>query len=72
MLNPMLLQPDKVEKRKQDRAVVQEFAPLVVGHSLGTANPRPSVGLFIGRLLIRMGHKLAKQDSELKGIRQNA
>ncbi len=72
MLNPMFLQPNHTEKRKHRRAATQEFSTFNVEHCLDTANPRPSMGLFIGRLLIRMGQKLSKQDGELKGIRQNA
>jgi len=69
MLNPWL-QPGPTEKRRQNRTA-QELSAQIYSHSLDTSTPRPSVGLWVGKLLIRMGEKLAKQDDQLKSIREN-
>ena len=34
--------------------------------------PHPAPGLWLGKLLIRMGEKLTKQNIELKGTKQSA
>ncbi len=71
MLNPFLQSmPD--EKQRQAHANNEEFNAQMYGHSLDTSKPHPSVGLWVGRLLIRMGEKLTKQDTELHSIKENS
>ena len=72
MLNPIILQPERKDKRSKNSAAAPEFSTEIYGHSLDTSTPRPSVGLLVGRLLIRMGQKLAKEDVDLKISRENA
>ncbi len=71
MLNPFIQIGTEEDRRKGaneiDKAVVQAY-----GHSLDTASPRPAMGLWLGRLLIRMGQKLAKEDRNLKMNRERA
>ncbi len=71
MLNPFLQpMPEKQKHQVQtdsDMPKVQMY-----GHSLDTATPRASVGLLVGRLLIRMGQMLAKQDSEPDNTKEKA
>ena len=71
MLNPFL-QPRSAEKTRQHRAGAEDLPAQIHGHSLDTSTPHPSMGLWIGRLLIRMGEKLAQQDIELKTTRENS
>jgi len=71
MFNPFL-QPLPTEKRRHNPATNGDFPAEFYGHSLDTSSPRPSVGLWIGRLLIKMGEKLAKQDVELKTTRETS
>ncbi len=42
------------------------------GHSIDTASPRPSMGLWVGRLLIRMGERLTKQNVSLNTNKEKA
>ena len=71
MLNPFIQIGTEEDRRKGaseiDKSVVQAY-----GHSLDTASPRPAMGLWLGRLLIRMGQKLAKEDMNLKVNRERA
>lgn len=71
MLNPFIQLGPK-EEGNQKNAAAEEFSVQMYGHSLDTSTPRPSMGLWVGRLLIRMGQKLTKQDAQLKSIRENA
>lgn len=71
MLNPFFLQPES-HKGKKNSAAEEEFSAQLYGHSLDTSTPRPSVGLWVGKLLIRMGHKLTKQDDELSSFKEHA
>ena len=50
----------------------EEYASHLTGYSVDTASPRPPMGLWLGRLLIRMGQKLTKEDADLKITRENA
>lgn len=70
MFNPFLQQPLPTEKRHHSQAINGDLPAGFYGHSLD--KDRPSVGLRIGRLLIRMGEKLAKQDVELKTTRETS
>lgn len=71
MMNPLIpmLPPEKRRKPvpESEEAYVQMY-----GHSVDSASPRPSMGLFLGRLLIRMGQKLTKEELPLESSRQNA
>jgi hypothetical protein len=71
MLNPFL-QPIRPEKPHRTSAAAEEAAAQFHGHSLDTASPHASVGLWVGRLLIRMGKQLAHQDHELKELKERA
>jgi hypothetical protein len=71
MMNPLIpmLPPEKRQKpvRESEEAYIQMY-----GHSVDSASPRPSMGLFLGRLLIRMGQKLTKEEFPLESSRENA
>ena len=70
MLNPFL----QTEPGKNRRLIMggnEESAAQEFGHTLKGAS-RPSLGLLIGRMLIRMGKKLSKEDIALKSARENA
>ncbi len=71
MLNPFIQIGTEEDRRKgageSEKPVVQLY-----GHSADTASPRPAMGLWLGRLLIRMGKKLAKEDMNLKMNRERA
>lgn len=71
MLNPFL-QPIRPDKQRRTTAAAEEAAAQMYGHSLDTASPHPSVGLWVGRLLIRMGEMLAHQDNEMKELKERA
>ncbi|HEX8992549.1 MAG TPA: hypothetical protein VF784_12795 [Anaerolineales bacterium] len=70
MLNPFI-QIGADEKRRKSMNEAEEY-PQMNGYSVDTASPRPPMGLWLGRLLIRMGRKLAKEDVDLKISRENA
>ncbi len=71
MLDPFVqIVSDEREKKLTGRA--RESIAEMYGHSVDTASPRPSMGLWVGRLLIRMGEKLTKQNPALKANRENA
>jgi hypothetical protein len=42
------------------------------GHSIDTSTPHPSMGLWVGKLLIRMGEKLAGRNAVLKTDKEKA
>jgi len=71
MLNPFL-HPMPEQKPRQNHGEVEEYTAQMYGHSLDTASPRPSVGLWVGRLLIRMGHMLTKEDADLQTSREHS
>ena len=71
MLNPFL-QTQSAEKRRKIIGGTEEFAAQQHGQALGSLTPRPSLVLWAGRLLIRMGEKLAKEDIDLKTTRESA
>lgn len=71
MLNPFI-QVGADEKRRKHMNEAEEYASHLTGYSVDTASPRPPMGLWLGRLLIRMGQKLAKEDADLKVTRENA
>jgi len=70
MLNPFM--QDLPRKRNgrvsKNESLAAEQKPVVVE----TFTRRPSAGLWLGKLLIRMGEKLAKQDVQWKGTKQSA
>lgn len=71
MLNPFL-QPVPTEKHPKKTKASDAMAFEVYGHSLDTSSPRSNVGLLVGKLLIRMGEKLVKEENGLKSTRENA
>ena len=60
------------EKGRKINARKSESIAEIYGHSIDTASPRPSMGLWVGRLLIRMGQKLTKQDVSLGTEKEEA
>lgn len=71
MLNPFVqLVSDEREKKISGRT--GESIAEMVGHSIDTASPREPMGLWLGKLLIRMGEKLSGQDSTLKATKEKA
>ncbi|MGE5072389.1 MAG: hypothetical protein ACM3MF_03100 [Anaerolineae bacterium] len=69
MLDPFVqLVSDEREKKFNGRT--GESIAEIVGHSIDTASPREPMGLWLGKLLIRMGEKLAGQDSALKDTKE--
>jgi hypothetical protein len=70
MLNPFL-QPQPDNKQRKTTLSNEEFSAQMYGHSLDTSTPHPSVGLWVGRLLIRMGEKLTKHDKDLQTLKDN-
>lgn len=70
MLNPFL-QPIRPDRQRHTNAASEEAAAQMYGHSLDTASPHPSVGLWVGRLLIRMGETLTRQNHELKELKEH-
>ncbi len=60
------------EKGKKLNGRAGESIAEMYGHSIDTASPRPSMGLWVGRLLIRMGEKLTKQDVSLNTDKEKA
>ncbi len=71
MLNPFI-QIGAEEKRRKTMNEAEEYASQLTGYSVDTASPRPPMGLWLGRLLIRMGQKLAKENADLKITKENA
>jgi len=70
MLNPFIQSPRTENDRPtltDDEALVQ-----IYGQCLNADVSQPSVGLWVGKLLIRMGEKLAKEDMQLKSSREHA
>ena len=49
----------------------EDFAQFY-GHSLDTSTPRPSVGLWFGRLLIRMGARISGERVTLNSSKESA
>jgi hypothetical protein len=70
MLNPFIQSP----RTEKDRPRLTEDEALVQlhGQSLNKDAAQPSVGLWVGKLLIRMGEKLTKEDMQLKSTRERA
>ena len=71
MLNPFV-QFVSDERGKKLAGPTGDSIGEMYGHSIDTASPRPSVGLWVGKLLIRMGQKLTKEDIPLKMDREDA
>jgi hypothetical protein len=76
MLDPFVqIVSDEREKkltRRTGHGRIGETIAEMYGHSMDTASPRPSMGLWLGRLLIRMGEKLSNQNPSLKSDREKA
>ena len=70
MLNPFIqnLPPKKLNSKAKNDDLTAEQYP---GAAENLA-PRVDAGLWLGKLLIRMGEKLVKQDIEMKGTKQSA
>ena len=71
MLDPFVQIVTDEKGRKLNDRTGKTIAEMY-GHSIDTASPRPSMGLWVGRLLIRMGEKLTKQDVSLKTEKEEA
>jgi hypothetical protein len=71
MLNPFL-QPVPAKKQAHPQNDRDELTATLYGHSLDTAVPQANVGLWVGKLLIRMGEKLANEDIQSKKSAENA
>ncbi len=71
MLDPFV-QIVSDEKGKRLHTTGGETFGEMYGHSIDTASPHPGVGLWLGKLLIRMGQKLAKQEVSMKMDREKA
>jgi hypothetical protein len=71
MLNPFIQSPHSHKTRKVRDETEESFAQMY-GRSVDSASPRPSMGLFFGKLLIRMGEKLVKENVPLKSRREHA
>ncbi len=69
MLNPYL-QSNLKEKTRKDSPAPGELSAQRVARAIAASAPRSSAGLWLGRLLIRIGEKLAK-DSQFNTIREN-
>ncbi len=70
MINPFIqnLPPKKLDgTTKNDALAAEQYA-----RAIENPIPRVNAGLWLGKLLIRMGEKLAKQDIEMKGTKQSA
>ena len=71
MLDPFIqIVADEKGRKLNDRT--GETIAEMYGHSVDTASPRPSMGLWVGRLLIRMGEKLTKQSGSLRTEKEEA
>ncbi len=71
MLDPFVqFAADERDKKLTSRT--GETIAEMYGHSADTASPQPSMGLWLGRLLIRMGEKLSKQDLPLRADKEKA
>ena len=72
MLDPFLQQLPPKEPQslfsESEEHLAQRHGRLVQG----PAGHRSGPGLWLGKLLIKMGAKLAKQDVELKAMREHA
>lgn len=71
MYDPLMHMPQP-DKRQDPWLDTEEAMGQMYGRSVSSASPRPSMGLFIGKLLIRMGQKLVKDESALKHIGPDA
>ena len=71
MLDPFIQIVADEKGRKLNDRTGKTIAEMY-GHSVDTASPQPSMGLWLGRLLIRMGEKLAKQDGSLRTEKEEA
>ncbi len=71
MLDPFVqIVSDEREKKLTGRA--GESIGEMYGHSVDTASPHPSMGLWVGKLLIKMGEKLAGKDVSLAANKEEA
>jgi hypothetical protein len=71
MMNPFLqVPPPKADKSRL--ALSEEQAAHQYSRTVSIPAPRSNLGLFIGKLLIRMGKKLAEQDIEMKTSKEHA
>ena len=70
MLNPYIqnLPPKRTDKTaKNDNLAAEQYA-----RTIENSASEVDAGLWLGKLLIRMGEKLTKQHVELKGTKQSA
>ncbi len=70
MLNPFIQSPS-AEKHRHVTSEIEDALVQRPGSALRTAI-HPSAGLWLGKLLIRIGQKLVGQDVPLKSRRENA
>lgn len=71
MLDPFLQLASDERLRKLNGRTGQSIAEMY-GHSIDTSTPHPSMGLWVGKLLIRMGEKLAGRNAVLKTDKEKA
>ena len=71
MFNPFL-QTEPRKKRWQIIGGNEESTAQKQGRILDSMPEQPSMGLWMCRLLIRMGKKLAREDTALKSAREHA
>lgn len=71
MMNPFLqVPPSKADKTRF--AISEEQAAQQYGRTASIPARRANLGLLVGKLLIRMGKKLAEQDLEMKTSKEHA
>ena len=71
MMNPFLqIPPEKTGKNRT--ALDDEMAAQLYAQTIRSSTPRKNVGLWVGKLLIKMGKKLAEQDIEMKTSKEHA
>jgi hypothetical protein len=70
MYNPFLF-PTKTERPRRLTVATEEAIAQLHGRSVDS-NGHADAGLWLGRLLIRIGEKLARQDIELGHLKGHA
>jgi hypothetical protein len=70
MINPFIQSPQSESQRQT--LTEDETYTRMYGQTVGDHSSRSSMGLWVGLLLIRMGEKLTKKETQLKSARQHA
>ncbi len=71
MLNPFIQLPPSGKPRKPQDETEEAYAQMY-GTNMDCACPKPTMGLFVGKLLIRMGTKLTKEQIRMESTREHA